>query len=1179
MAATAFDLLRSVRRRSREAGQPFEPTDKSGTCLPRSEGHAQDVTRTRGPIRSSAVGFDSNLGVWWQILDSELLFFAMPGPQWPPCSVLPLPADVSLSARCVAPLTAPIQQGPHAPRGPSAVAIFADMRVAMFPQGNRVDLPRPSGALLGQTPSFMLPAASHPVQGVIGVVLVVGTRAGRLFTLFIKQNNQEFEIETGSMWPCSPGLSSFQRLIKRVRRSLPGMEEPAPPIAQEVSGLVHHAKVLPPPSGIGRAGALFALLAWSDEQLSLYVHPRSTEAADLLWTANISQLVAGGPSSRLLSVHCCASGEADSNASSEEALLLLYTGQDQEFARQSSLLARLPWPSRAAPPLASEIQQSITVGPLPPPEHHALGNDLPIAFLTAFGEGAVTAVKDGRSDRYAVCMVRLADPPAALRAGEQQLVDADIVGLALLPEGGASGQVQVLTPHGLLSCPQEMPGDDASGANACAEQEAKSLSTPDTFVQVAHELYITGREDQSTSLCARAFSQHGAQAMLAAVERHTKHLLEDWQTSGPRWVGVSIDAITRHMLYDKARDLERWLCFLDEAGFWMRMGSAPNIVTAQQNVAEACERVAACSKLREFHDRAPEVFCSAIHRISQETTDENDADSVEAQMQKFYSHPAECDRLLTSLAEYPRTLPLGSGGAYDAVLFVANVATGFLEAAVERRNQILTSHPTLLPPPEPDQTRRYLPNAIPPVAGVGSSWLVSPSILKALEQVWLVSLEVLPCRSMPGLPLLDAQTLRVVDGLQKLCRSILRAAHATCADLHCTVMAQIRRDSLRQLAEAETCLAEDPAAFSGPQRALMLAEEFEDFEAVVMMSAISNVHRLEEHMEKSEPFRAHAFAHCLRHAQLHPLFFRLLRLFPPRSEVLDELLRPYPEIQWTLSIRNLNESCSSEKWMQALQDVGSLAQKTVLDHRCNVKKRNIFVALASISSVAMGRNSQPEDPAVADLASIGRLQRLCHRFGNAATRMSEEDQFQETSRSAMSERECLSALCDCVHEALVELCEQGAETQLLVDAARLVRLVERGLTEKRVDLTALLPREPSVASPAAGAGSLNQDAVVVGNLQKLWAEVIMADAALWKQLLTHSPDDKRDALVAGSGFYRMLTWRGSEKAVSIVAAGSPTSSLPRSAGLDELCGSRPELRPFQPVLRVAEMQASAAKAA
>lgn len=145
----------------------------------------------------------------------------------------------------------------------------------------------------------------------------------------------------------------------------------------------------------------------------------------------------------------------------------------------------------------------------------------------------------------------------------------------------------------------------------------------------------------------------------------------------------------------------------------------------------------------------------------------------------------------------------------------------------------------------------------------------------------------------------------------------------------------------------------------------------------------------------------------------------------------------------------------------------------------------------------------------------------------------------------------------------------------MADAARLVRLIERGLADKRVDLAALLPREPSVPSPAATTGSLNQDAVVADNLQKLWAEVIMADGALWKQLLAHSPDAKRDALIAGSGFYRMLTWRGSEKAASRVATAAPTRSQPRSAGLDELCGSRPELRPFQPVLRVAEMQASA----
>ncbi|CAE8635117.1 unnamed protein product [Polarella glacialis] len=574
MAASAFDLLRSSQLRSRHAphfGEVAESVEASGSL---------DALRPRGRLQSGAVGTDERLGLWWLVQESELLFFPMPGPQWPPCAVQALPEEVSLSARCVAPLTGPVQQGPHGPhgtRGPSAVAVFADMRVAVFPHGGRVDLPRPAGMPLGQAPLFVHSAAAHPWPDAVGVVLVVGTQAGRLFSLFLRQNGDTFEAEAGSLWPCAPSEGGFRNLFKRVRRSLIGADSSQQDVdaaSAEAPLLVQAVEVLAAPAGVGNAGALFAVLAWSEERLAYYAHPRSTAAAELLWSIPIRDLVTGGPSTRLLSVRFCQGADTD-------GLLVLFAGEVAN-AGSSSLLARLPWASRVSPPRSGA--DAISVGPAPPLQHPgSQTNGAPVSFLTTFGEGAVVAVR-ARGERYSMCMVRLLKD--GLRVGEQQMVDTGIVGLALLPEGGVStGHVQVLTPHGLLDVPQEMP--DRFAVSQADEAALEKLSIPDSFLQVAHELYATGREAQSTTLCARGFSQHGAQAMLAAVEKRTQLLLDAPATSGARWRGVSDDAAARHLLFDKARDLEQWLCFLDEAGVWTRMGGAPNVVAAQQAAAEA----------------------------------------------------------------------------------------------------------------------------------------------------------------------------------------------------------------------------------------------------------------------------------------------------------------------------------------------------------------------------------------------------------------------------------------------------------------------------------------------------------------------------------------------------------------------------------------------------------------
>ncbi|CAJ1447597.1 unnamed protein product [Effrenium voratum] len=508
--------------------------------------------------------------------------------------------------------------------------------------------------------------------------------------------------------------------------------------------------------------------------------------------------------------------------------------------------------------------------------------------------------------------------PKSLQAGVQQVVDCGIVGLALLPEGVSAGHVQVLTPHGLLSCPQDMLGEK--------DKDIKSPASADAFLHAACEFFEAGQEDQATALCGRAFSQLGAQPMLAAVERRTQQLLD----------GSGTDS--RQVLSGKAQAFEQWLRFLHKAGIWIRMGNAPNITAAQQKVAEACERIAACRQMREFQDRAPEVFASAIHNAL-----DRGADPPADEESEYYGSPGSCERLLSSLAEYPRTLPFGSGGAWDAVVFVQGASCAFLEAALDRRSQLLAAYPTALPPP--DASQRYFANSVRALSGQGSSWLMAPSVQRALEDIRVLSLEVLPVRQR--LPLLDAQALRVVEGLQQLCRSSLRAAHASFGDLHGAEMAKLRPEILNHLADAEASLLEN--AKLGQRRTLLLAEEFEDTEIFVRLAADADLPRLDEQMSKSEPFRQHAFAQCLKQPRLHPLFFRLIRAFPPSKEVLEELMLPYPELRWTLELNGVREAPRGQ-WSTALRAVREIASKN--SDRGGKSTAKAMKALAAIAARA-----------------------------------------------------------------------------------------------------------------------------------------------------------------------------------------------------------------------------------
>ena len=896
MVLGGFDLLRSWRR------SPDDTVQADGAetgAEPEMSG--PELLRPPGPIPAASIGTDARVGLWWYIYESKILLFQLPGPQWPPCGALTLPEFSNLSARCIAPLTTVVQQGTSTLRNATVAALHDDFHLSVFTHGRRVDLKPPTNWPCGEVPSLVKTAAPHPAA--VGVVLVVVTQSGRLLSVFLSQSStNNFEAEASRLWPMV-SEHCLKNFFKRIRRY--GFGDVSQDRPLEAQFLAHQIEILP----ARNRGHLFDVLAWGEEYLALYSQPRSTSSADVMWVCSLAQLVTGDVPGRLLSA--CSTWE---DATRSESLLLLFTGEDSSTRRQSAMLSRLAWPSRASPP---EPNSAVAVGPTPPEN---------CGLIAAFGDTAVTAVQvDG--ERYCICMVNMPPSPAKMEAGVQQLVEFGIVGLSLLPEGVSAGHIQVLTPHGLLSCPQDMFGGDKE------LKDGKSPSTADAFIQVAYEFFEAGREDQASSLCGRAFSQLGAQAMLAAVERWTQHFLD----SG----GETANSV----LSQKAKTLEDWLKFLHKAGVWIRMGNAPNITAAQQKVAEACERVAALQQMREYHDLEPEVFASSIHHA---LDGKGSGKTSEEEIMDYYGRPSECETLLSSLAQYPRTLPFGSGGAWDAVIFVHGVVSGFLEAALERRCHVLKTHPTSLPAPDSHQLQRYWPNSVPVLAGVGSSWLMSSSVQRALEEIRTLSLEVLPVPKQ-RLPLLDAQALRVVEGLHLLCRSSLRAAHACFVDLRASQMAKIREAVLKDMAYAEASLHEN--AKTVKHRTLALAEEFEDVEAFVRLSAFVDLPRLDEMMGRSQPFRRRVFEQCLAEERLHPLFFRMVRCFPPSKSLLEELLHPYPELRWTLELNALTEVFGSGQWPAALHTVKEIAIKA-MDRGETTKDENRSKALKALASIA-----------------------------------------------------------------------------------------------------------------------------------------------------------------------------------------------------------------------------------
>jgi len=378
-------------------------------------------------------------------------------------------------------------------------------------------------------------------------------------------------------------------------------------------------------------------------------------------------------------------------------------------------------------------------------------------------------------------------------------------------------------------------------------------------------------------------------------------------------------------------------------------------------------------------------------------------------------------------------------------------------------------------------------------------------------------------------------------------------------------MIQIRHKVLEYLAEAEGRLF---SGTEGPHGALLLAEKFEDFTAMVKFLVAMDRDRLDAYMEQSAIFRTHALRQFLETKELQPLFFQGLRQFKVPQAAIEELLAPHPELRWTLELAALNDTSSEDDWETALQLVERRAVNWLQREAGNAAQRDAFAALAVLSRAAAGLSGVTEDCSVSDQACTGRLQADCERFEEALRIDPHGPEQRGRGGSPASAEDCILELAGCMQAAASTLRAEGCEGRFFADVARAVRLTERGLCERGIDLEPLISCE-SVVDTSTGSSdgippppaTFGRPATVARALQRVWAGAVFADEEKWREVLTAPEGQMRDGLVASTGFFRMACWK-------------PASDLgiwmpPQSADPTPLSSVFPELRQFAPALRLA----------
>lgn len=1181
---------------------------------------------TGGPVRPGSVGADERAGLWWCVEGHVISYYPLGGSQWPPIATHSLtddgPCPAVVDAACIAVLDG-CTWSSSGNAGPFTAVVLHDLRIVVFSQGTRIDVAPPENAPLDQVPASV---AS------IGETLVVVTQSGRIFSILLRQGAlSQLEADASPFWPtCAKdvasagGDSGVRAFLDRVRKSLShdmSLPAEAPRAggaeAEAIVPPIHEVELCPAPEG---SDAAFSVLASGPEGLAFYVYPRQKGAglesnaavaaslahaavhgysrelpmaAELVWALPMNELFTPSPGVLL---RC-------KLAMDEGGLLILRSSEDvvqynqyASSAGQALVLEHLDWsfwrdrPCRTPQAIADDFHpseatahQTAVVGRMFMTDATSK-SDPAAAFLMHCGTQSMVAVRVSGL-RYQLSSVSWR-PHDGFRVLESSILETGVLTMARLDLDTATERIAVVTTQGLLDYPLEGITEPSRGVGATLEAlpdvdvpEAQQGQRAVQVIQHAYLVYNQGEEQVAKLTLAHA-SRMDPTHLLNAVSERTRNLIDLVpDASGPRWRGVKHGVMTRYHIHDKARELHMWVAFLDEAGFWTRFGTMPGAVELRQRVSEACERVAALSCLREMDDHAPEVFAAAIRQnfMRNRRTLGAAMPPDEEAAPAFYGHASQCEDLLADLAAYPRSLPLGSSDVIEAVLFANRVAMNLIDAALERRAQIVTSFPKLLPAPDLEDSRRHLPCAAYAPRALGTAWLVSPNMQRMLEHLRAVSLEVLPPALARG-ELVDQMAVRVADSLRDMCRATLQAAHASYGTLHCDGMAKLRHSILDHMVEAEAALKASDSP-SGPQRSLLLAEEFEDFEAIVNLTAHRDVHRLDEHMAESEVFCKHALAHCLRHPRLQPFFFRATRKFDIPTSVVEELLMPYPELRWTLEVQGLEISTDSAALSAAFAKVQQRAAGMVQKERHSAAKRDGFAALCLIAHVASRRGRAAELPAsddlperVADIACLGRLQRVCLNFGKGrlAGGLTVGSKRPSPDEPPATVEDCLLGLCGCVRKAIPDLRAERAELSFVDDVARLARIVERGLLERDVDFSKTgLGSHPAGAFGSAAAvdvvtGQVLEDENTLASLRKLWSEIILADVASWKRMLETSIAHREHnlAVLRSTVFYRALAWKD---------AGSPhkATALPRGADLEILCDCFKELQAIAPAIFMA----------
>jgi len=395
-----------------------------------------------------------------------------------------------------------------------------------------------------------------------------------------------------------------------------------------------------------------------------------------------------------------------------------------------------------------------------------------------------------------------------------------------------------------------------------------------------------------------------------------------------------------------------------------------------------------------------------------------------------------------------------------------------------------------------------------------------------------------------------------------------------------------------------------------PERVLALAEEFEDIEAIVLLTAGWNgLENLDRLMEHNPTVHMRVFDFLLSHACLQPIFFKYLQKYPLPELDLQDLLKRHPEIRWTLEMHRFDEhllklnehaaagysgidrNTEEEKMWQTTTDTIRLWSEEVMkEEKLSAKKRDAFAALAIIARAARGPDAA-DGIDLDDLARLSRLHQVCQRdfSGDGPAVGAKRPRPEEPP---VSPEVCLLRLGRCARAALPVLRNERCDQQFAIDVAWLVRLVEQKLRRDTaaaaVDLkhllaisTSIVPGdEPEASDLASATWCCKETGTLAFGLKLLWAEVILSDEAALKTANQMARTPELESLLQRTTYCQILVacLRSADPSTVVeVSASLPApggEELPASCDLELLCANFKELNAVKPALRLAVDEAA-----